>query len=159
MDCYDDYYLGEVNGLDIYAGIEFGITINPTKPEHADLFAHYSTKEMKGYQVYWNSWSANSGQEQHKKITKPEWGFGRVNLYAFANGIQIGEPENSPLPVELGYTPKANFLDLGELVWVSPDKAVAEWELENQDLIEKFADAKRVEALALMATTLEKLTN
>ena len=158
IECYDDYLLGEVNGLDIYVGISFGNNIDPTRKDNAPLFADYSTKEMKGYQTYWNSWSANAGKEQHKKVTKPEWGFGKVNLYAFANGIQIGDPIDAPLPVELGYTPKANFLDLGELVWVTPDQAIAEWEIANQDFIENFADTKRLEALTLFAESLEKLT-
>lgn len=153
---YDDYFLGEVNGLDIYVGINFGDRIDPAKNPHR--FAEYSTQEMKGFQEYWSFWDAMHNKEQHRKITKPGWGFGTLKLYAFANNIEIGDPVIYQNEVELGFTPTANRIDTGELIWVLPEQAILEWELLNQDVIENFADDKRIEALALFAESLEKLT-
>jgi hypothetical protein len=153
---FDDFLLGEVNGLDIYVGINFGDRIDPAKNPHR--FAEYSTQEMKGFQEYW-SWWDTTNPKVHKKKSKPAgWGFGTIRLYAFANNIQIGNCYTYENEVELGYTPSANRIDTGELIWITPEPAILEWELINQDVIENFADDKRLEALTLFAESLEKLT-
>ncbi len=151
--CYDDYHIGEVNGVAIYIGTDYGDRIDPAK--HPEKFLDYSTKEMKGFQDYWGYWDATNKSIHHKK-TKPGWGFISLVVYGFVNGIQIGDPTKLLHAVPTGFTPEANRLDTGELVWVEPEQAVMDWlnYPDSQPTLHAIAEAKRKEAVALFTASL-----
>lgn len=152
---HTDYYAGNYEELDLYIGVEWE-SIEVSK--HPERFVEYSVKEMKGFQEYWHYWSALYGKDDHAKITKPGWGLMNLTLHAFASNIEIGEPLKLAHEVETGYTPTANRIDIGELVWITPKHAVADWHLHNQDTLAKFALTKRTEAIALFEANLKKLS-
>ena len=153
QECYDDYLVGEVNGVSIYIGNDFGDKIDPA--EHPQKFSGYSTKEMKGFQDYWGYWDATN-PALHKKTTKAGWGFMNLVFYGFVNGIQIGDPKKLLHAVPIGYTPEANRIDTGELVWVNTEQGIMDWlHLPDSDpTLHAFAEAKRKEAVALFSESL-----
>lgn len=153
-ECYDDYFAGEVNGVAIYIGTDFGDRIDPAK--NPQRFLDYSTKEMKGFQEWWGYWDATN-QALHKKTTKPGWGLINLVLYGFVNGIQIGDPKKLLHAIPTGYTPEANGIDAGELVWVDTEQGVIDWLHlpDSEPTLHAFAEAKRKEAVALFSKSLD----
>ena len=153
-ECYDDYLIGEVNGVVIYIGTDYGDRIDPAK--NPLRFSDYSTKEMKGFQDYWGYWDATN-KHLHHKTTKPGWGLISLVVYGFVNGIQIGDPTKVLNAVPTGFTPEANRIDTGELVWVAPEQAVMDWlnYPDSQPALHAIAEAKRKEAVALFTASLD----
>ena len=153
-DCYDDYLVGEVNGVVIYIGTDFGERIDPAKKP--EKFLDYSTKEMKGFQEWWGYWDATN-KNLHHKTTKPGWGLINLVIYGFVNGIQIGEPTKVLHAVPTGFTPEANRIDTGELVWVEMEQALMDWlnYPDSQPTLHAIAEAKRKEAVALFTASLD----
>lgn len=150
-----DYLIGSFGGVEIYIGIDFYDAIDPA--DHPEKFADYSKHEMKEFQSYWSWWDAKYGKTKYKK-PRLTWGLASLSIYAFANNIQIGEQAEIKHEIPCGFTPEANRLDTGELVWTSPEEAMELWVSENSALIEDYAEIKRLEALTLFAESLEKLT-
>jgi hypothetical protein len=152
--CYDDFHIGEVNGVVIYIGTDYAGTIDPAN--HPLRFSDYSAKEMKGFQEYWGHWDAIN-KHLHHKTTKAGWGLINLVVYGFVNGIQIGEPIKLLHAVPTGFTPEANRLDTGELVWVEPEQAVMDWlnYPDSQPKLHAIAEAKRKEAVALFTSGLD----
>lgn len=150
-----DYLIGSFGGVEIYVGIDFYDTIHPA--DHPAKFADYSKDEMKYFQPYWSWWDTKFGKTKYKK-PRLTWALASVSIYAFANNIQIGEQLEIKHELPCGYTPEANRLDAGELVWTTAEEAMELWVSEKSAFIEDFADTKRLEALTLFAESLEKLT-
>lgn len=137
--------------LDIYLGISYGQYSNHNKDNEA-LFEPYSDKEMRSYNP-----SLGGFDLHYSTNTSMGWTFIEVSLYAFANGVQIGEPKFMP-PIEAGYCPSVNLIDTGEQSLLKVIPAVEQFVADNTSAITKFAEDKHAEAITFLKDTLEKIS-
>jgi hypothetical protein len=156
----EEHSLGTIEGLEIYIGIDwlYNTCPNPADPDHAKFFEGYTKEEMSRYKPYWDG-SISAEYYRYKKNLheKQRWGFAGISLIAFANGIQIGDRESIAKYTEVGYAPSLNADDFGTPTYLNDTNTIAYWVENNQEVIKKFAEDRRLEAYEFINATLKKL--
>jgi hypothetical protein len=122
-----EFFVGSVGSVDIYACVfdnQYSTAeYNPTtkKWDESAWRANYTERDIKNYNPYISA-TLDDPTKGYPNYTK-EWSLAKVVFVAYVNGIET----NSTLgvdAVEFGFSPEANLLGLGELVWVSAENAV-----------------------------------
>jgi len=156
----EEHSLGIIEGLEIWIGFEYlwNECPDPKDPTHAKYFRGYTKEELSRYKAW--SGDVNADWYRYKKNLheKQRWGFIRITLASFANGIQIGDTLAVEKFAEIGYAPSLNAYDIGDPIYLDQTKTIANWVENNQATIKKFAEDRRLVALEFIGDTLKKLT-
>lgn len=155
----EEHSLGVIEGLEVYVGIDWLYSQNPNPkiPDHASFFEGYTKEELSRYKA-WESQFNNQWYRYRKTLhEKQRWGFVGIHLASFINGIQVGETEKIKTLTEIGYAPSLNTYDLGNPIYLDETGAIANWVENNQEVIKKFAEDRRLVAFEFIKDTMKKL--
>jgi len=156
----EEHSLGIIEGIEVWIGIEYlwNECPDPKDPTHAKHFRDYTKEELSRYK----EWDSSVGEPyyRYKKNLheKQRWGFIRITLASFANGIQIGDILIVEKFAEIGYAPSLNTYDIGDPIYLDQTKTIVHWVENNQQFIKDFAEERRIMALEFVGDTLKKLT-
>lgn len=157
----EEHSLGIIEGVEVWIGLAYGYNQcpDPTDPTHAKWFRDYTKEELTRYKTYWDSGIMTPWYRYKKNLhDKQRWGFTRVVLASFVNGIQIGDHKEVEDWTEVGYAPSLNANDFGDPIYLDETGTIRNWVENNQATIKKFAEDRRLVALEFIGDTLKKLT-
>jgi hypothetical protein len=110
---YEEVWLGNHSGLDVWAGVDVGgYSADTTKY----LSEHYTDRQAKTYSSYLSVYTleriisgVEKAQEHHQT-----WAFADVHLHFYVMNTQVAEPYLFATKQEIGFCPEANIVALDE---------------------------------------------
>jgi hypothetical protein len=113
---YEEVWLGNHSGLDVWAGVDVGNYPTYDSRVGAYLKENYTAKEIKGYDNHLSVYNLSMFVNGSKK---PEpfnliWGLADVRLYFYVMNVEVADSYLYATKQEIGFCPEANLIDLGE---------------------------------------------
>lgn len=110
---YEEVWLGNHSGIDVWAGIDYGI-YHAYKPEVAKyLSENYTEKQLKDYDNYLSPYEVATAIEKEKVDSLGgRWTLVDVNLYFYVYGVEVSEHYTYARKQEMGVCPEANLIAL-----------------------------------------------
>lgn len=155
----EEHSLGIIEGIEVWIGFDhlWSECPDPKDPTHAKYFRGYTKEELSRYKEWSGDVTADWYRYKKNLHEKQRWGFIRITLASFANGIQIGETLAVEKFAETGYAPSLNTYDIGDPIYLDQTKTIVNWVENNQQVIEDFAEERRLLAYEFINDTLKKL--
>lgn len=145
-----EFEIGECRGMKIFASVAIGQhTYKAENKERYDAIA--TPKQMKDWTYY--IYGADINDPKHTG-----WTMCDVYLYAYANGVEIGEPLKIEF-LEIGASPSANLIDTGSVgKFTTQDTIENALDQLGEGAYFDWVNAKAVEALNLGSEIVRSIT-